>query len=250
MNSRRSSSVPQEGVVVPRLLYCDSRCSQAYCQRSQVCPRLCQLLTGFSSALPVTMKAGRNALLGSDTLLKLTHPSLHSTSSPTLLEASSDQNTFRWCTNSEMLWSWLVWLQSFMPGQLLSGIVNPQNHLRHLVSLSIFSSSCGQWLTNNLSISWKYQELHDWFALEIQFSVVWQVTCAHLRHLVALMGSLDVSLTLSVSCNHFSRLLESCRIPLSSRKSSIRTCNLLFPGAFHCLAPRLYLIFFITLPQA
>jgi hypothetical protein len=40
--------------------------------------------------LPVTLMAGRNALLGSDTLLKLTHPSLHSTSSETLLEASSD----------------------------------------------------------------------------------------------------------------------------------------------------------------
>jgi len=45
---------------------------------------------GLSSALPVPLKAGRNALLGSDTLLKLMHLSLHSTSSQTLLEASSD----------------------------------------------------------------------------------------------------------------------------------------------------------------
>ena len=41
-------------------------------------------------ALPVTLKAGRNALLWSDTLLKLTHLSLHSTSSQTLLQASID----------------------------------------------------------------------------------------------------------------------------------------------------------------
>jgi len=43
-----------------------------------------------SSEIPVTLKAGRNALLGSDTLLKLTQLSLHSTSSQTLLESSSD----------------------------------------------------------------------------------------------------------------------------------------------------------------
>jgi len=51
----------------------------------------------MSSALPVTLKLGRNALLGSDTLLKLMHLSLHSRSSQTLLEASSDWNTFCWC---------------------------------------------------------------------------------------------------------------------------------------------------------
>jgi len=47
-----------------------------------------------SSDIPVTLKAGQNALLGSDTLLKLTHLSLHSTSSQTLLESSSDENSF------------------------------------------------------------------------------------------------------------------------------------------------------------
>jgi len=61
----------------------DSRCCQTCRRRSQVLP-------GLSSALPVTLKVGRNALLGSDTLLKLTHLSLHSTSSQTLLEACSD----------------------------------------------------------------------------------------------------------------------------------------------------------------
>jgi hypothetical protein len=49
------------------------------------------------SGIPVTLKAVRNALLWSHTLLKLTHLSLHSTFSQTLLEASSDCNTFCWC---------------------------------------------------------------------------------------------------------------------------------------------------------
>ena len=43
-----------------------------------------------SSEIPGTLKAGRNALLGSDTLLKLMLLSLHSTSSQTLLESSRD----------------------------------------------------------------------------------------------------------------------------------------------------------------
>ena len=156
MISRHTSNVLKEDVVFPRLLYSDSRCSQAcrwrsqtFCRRSQTFCRRCQagrrhsltcrrrslivdgapwlvasapwlvagapwcsqVLPKFSPALrgilklititpmvllyqsseiPVTPKAGRNALRGSDTLLKLTHLSLHSTSSQTLLEASSD----------------------------------------------------------------------------------------------------------------------------------------------------------------
>ena len=43
-----------------------------------------------SSEVPVTLKAGRNTLLGSDSLLKLTLLSLHSASSHTLLEAPSN----------------------------------------------------------------------------------------------------------------------------------------------------------------
>jgi hypothetical protein len=43
-----------------------------------------------SSEIPVTIKAGQNALLESDTLLTLTLLSLHSTFSQTLLEASRD----------------------------------------------------------------------------------------------------------------------------------------------------------------
>jgi hypothetical protein len=48
------------------------------------------LLLYQSSGISVTPKAGRDALLGSDTLLKLMHISLHCTSSQTLLEALRD----------------------------------------------------------------------------------------------------------------------------------------------------------------
>jgi len=44
-----------------------------------------------SSVISVTVKAGRNALLVSDTLLKLAHLSLHSESSQTLLVTSRDE---------------------------------------------------------------------------------------------------------------------------------------------------------------
>jgi len=57
-----------------------------------------------SSEIPVTLKAGRNALLGSNTLLKLTHLSLHATLSQTLLEPSSPWNTFCSCTASEWIY--------------------------------------------------------------------------------------------------------------------------------------------------
>ena len=50
-----------------------------------------------SSEIPITLEASRNALLVSDTLLKLTHPHSHSTTSWTFLEASSDSNTLCWC---------------------------------------------------------------------------------------------------------------------------------------------------------
>jgi len=45
MISKCTSSVPNGNVVFPRLLYCDSRCSQTCCQRSQMLP-------GLSMALP------------------------------------------------------------------------------------------------------------------------------------------------------------------------------------------------------
>jgi len=119
MISRCTSSVPKEVAISPRLLYCDSTCSQT-CRRrsldchwrSQVVPKFSLALRGVliiititpmvllykSSEIPVTLKACRNALLGSDTRLKLMNLSLHSTSSLTLLQSSSDWNIFCWGT--------------------------------------------------------------------------------------------------------------------------------------------------------
>jgi hypothetical protein len=37
MISRCTSSIPKEDVAIPRLLYCDSRCSQTCCWRSETC---------------------------------------------------------------------------------------------------------------------------------------------------------------------------------------------------------------------
>jgi hypothetical protein len=52
-----------------------------------------------SSEIQVTVKAGWNAVLRSDTLLQLMLISLHTTSSETLLESSRDNNTlYRWIT--------------------------------------------------------------------------------------------------------------------------------------------------------
>jgi len=104
MIARRTGGILKDDVVFPRLLYCDSRCSLTCRRRSQVHPKFSpaprdvaimirlspMVLLYQSSEIRVTLKAGRNALLGSDALLKVTHLSLHFTSSQTLLEASSD----------------------------------------------------------------------------------------------------------------------------------------------------------------
>ena len=72
-------------------------CSQVYPTLSSVLWDVPTLITITpmvllyqSSEIPVTPKACRNALLRSDILPKLMPPSLHSTSSQTLLEASSN----------------------------------------------------------------------------------------------------------------------------------------------------------------
>lgn len=53
--------------------------------QSQVLSNVPQMLLYQSSEFQVTLKAGQSALLGSDPLLKMTIPSLHSASSCTLL---------------------------------------------------------------------------------------------------------------------------------------------------------------------
>jgi len=81
----------------PRLVAGARRCSQVHSRFSPALRGVLKLITitlmslrFVSSEIPVTPKAGWNALVGSNTLLTLMHLSLHSTSSQTLLKASSD----------------------------------------------------------------------------------------------------------------------------------------------------------------
>jgi len=88
---------PRPVVGAPRLIAGATRCSQVHRKFSLALRSVPNPITitpmvllQQSSEIPFTLKAGPNALLGYDTLLKLTHLSLHSTSSQTLLESSSD----------------------------------------------------------------------------------------------------------------------------------------------------------------
>jgi len=101
-----SSALPD----APSLVIWTPVCVAGAPVHSQVHPKLFPALWGVpklmaittmvllyqSSKILVTPKAGRNALLGSYSLLKLTHRRLHSTSSQTLPEARRDWNTFSW----------------------------------------------------------------------------------------------------------------------------------------------------------
>jgi hypothetical protein len=55
------------------------------------------VLLYWLSLIPVTLKASWNTLIGYYTHLKLTHLSLHSISSQTLLEGPNNRKTFSWC---------------------------------------------------------------------------------------------------------------------------------------------------------
>jgi len=91
-----SSALP--GIAsVPRLVADAPRCSQMHPKFSPSLRGVLKLITitlmvllYHSSEIPVILNTSWNALLGSDTLLKLMHLSLHSTSSQTLLEVSID----------------------------------------------------------------------------------------------------------------------------------------------------------------
>jgi len=52
MISRRTSSIPKEDTVFPRLLYCDSSCFQTCLWRSQTCRWCTQMLPVLLSVLP------------------------------------------------------------------------------------------------------------------------------------------------------------------------------------------------------
>jgi len=160
MISRRTSSVPKEDIVFPRLLYCDLRCSKTYCWRSHSCPLRSQVLPGsfsalpgFPPALPVTLKAGRNALQGSDTLLKLTHLSLNSTFSQTLLEASSDWNTFCWC-----FWP----LDNPREQHVCSDLLDKTNiHVLHTLGVDSICNQFWQYPLCSVYLHWQPDGLHQ-----------------------------------------------------------------------------------------
>ena len=94
MNIHNNPGISQSFLVIPALVL---RLSQVYPKFSPALQHVPKLITitlmvllYLSSEIPVTPKAGRNTLLGSDSLLKLTLLSLHSTFSQTLLEAPSE----------------------------------------------------------------------------------------------------------------------------------------------------------------
>jgi hypothetical protein len=92
---------PRDVIRASRLIAGAPKCSQQLLKFSsslQDVPILITMtsmvLLYHSSAIPVTPMVNKNALLGSVTLLKLVHLWLHSTSSQSLLESSSDLDTF------------------------------------------------------------------------------------------------------------------------------------------------------------
>jgi len=95
--TRLGAGAPMLVTSAPRIVAGAAKCFQVYSKFSPARQGFSKLITNTPmgllyqpSEIPVTLKASWNVLLGSDTLLKLMHPSLHSTSSQTLLEASSD----------------------------------------------------------------------------------------------------------------------------------------------------------------
>jgi len=94
-------------VGTPRLVSSTPRCSHVHPMFSPTLWCFLKLITITpmlllyqSPEIRVTPKASWNALLWSDTLLKLTPLSLYSTSSQTLLEAPSNKIKFCWFTST------------------------------------------------------------------------------------------------------------------------------------------------------
>jgi hypothetical protein len=81
----------------PKVLFGAPTCSQTYHNHSHGTPVAVIVLLYRQSEIPATLHAVRNALLGSYSLQTLMLLSLHSTSSQTLLESSTDKNTYCWC---------------------------------------------------------------------------------------------------------------------------------------------------------
>jgi len=136
-----------------------------------------------SAEIPVTPKAGRNALLGSDCLLKLTLLTLHSASCHTLLEAPSDQNSFCWCSAVRHGISEVgKWICLSCVSEQISG---ESEHVRVRVGASM--SELWEWAcpsSKSMSNSWIYCIIHKWqyiiHALQLHYSnnsVMLSVNC-------------------------------------------------------------------------
>jgi len=106
MSSRRTSSVPKEDVVSPRLLYCDFRCSQACHWRLQVLPGLSSALPVLLLALPGAPRCNWWPLRRSSQLWDVTTLGLWSDNSQTLPEAPSDIISFCWWLSVVTSWIW------------------------------------------------------------------------------------------------------------------------------------------------
>jgi len=167
----------------PRLVVRAPRWYQGCCHGSEACrwyskvhPTLSLALRGIpklisitpkvllyqASEIPVAPKAGWNALLGSDTLLKLTHLSLHSTFSQTLLEARSDYNTFCWCCRNITISGPLNHIMKFLiPPLAIKNVINP----------TLFWVIDDHWVkfTRRLVWCWGFVQIEFWL---LQFTVI------------------------------------------------------------------------------
>ena len=104
MNIHQNPGISQSVFVIPTFVWQHSQVHRKFSPVLRHAPKLITtlplysffryqrslLLLYLSSEIPVTLKASRNTLLGSDRLLKLMPLSLHSTSSQTLLQSSRD----------------------------------------------------------------------------------------------------------------------------------------------------------------
>jgi len=143
MNIHKNPGISQRLFVIPGLVRRHSQVYPKFSPALRRAPKLIKItpivLLYLSSDIPVTLKACRNTLLGSDTLLKLTLLSLHSTSSQTLLESSRDWHTFCWWMHleAEIEWTerytWKPRLSEFVDALAGQDQVNSQIHSEAMI---------------------------------------------------------------------------------------------------------------------
>ena len=132
---------PRHVTRTPRIDVGAARCCQGHLMFSPALWGVSKLITITptvllyqSSQIPVTLNASRDDILGYYTYLNLTHLSLHSISSQTLLEGPNNWNTFCWYILSVCTQLWTVFL--FIP-HLITGL-----SLLCFTFLLLFCSAC------------------------------------------------------------------------------------------------------------